>query len=400
MQPGPSSIAVERSSASLFEVGHASQFASQLQRVFSGELEVVVHFQPIVDLRTGVVAGYEALARFPREVGLPPNLWLERAGALGLRIDLEHLLCEQALRARKLLPTNCFLTLNAGPDYLLSSRCEQLLEDAINLFGVVIEITEEASIDDYEPLRSRIARIRSMGGAVAVDDAGAGYASLQHILEIKPDFIKLDRHFIQNCNFDRARSTLIEMMGSAAGRLDAWIIAEGVETASELEELMRLGVPLVQGYLTGRPEATMRALESSISALIRSHVPAVQEVSKLERYISDCDLFKTHDAAVHALATHSERRAGLVVDAWRRPVGLVYKHALLGMRRVDQLMKVQVASEPADVLTRAMTREEALRFDPVVVTGPEGQALGILTIDHLVSSAIGVPATPRPTTLQ
>ncbi len=81
----------------------------------------------------------------------------------------------------------------------------------------------------------------------AVDDAGSGYSSLQHIMEMRPNFIKLDRNFITNCDSDPAKSVLIEMLGKAANRLDAWIIAEGIETKEELAELIRLGVPLVQG---------------------------------------------------------------------------------------------------------------------------------------------------------
>jgi EAL domain-containing protein (putative c-di-GMP-specific phosphodiesterase class I) len=157
-------------------------------------------FQPIADLRRGTVAGYEVLARFPVRSGLPPDLCFQQAAKLGRRLQLEDLCARSALESRPALFTNHFLTINVSPGYLLSECWQTLLRGAGDLAGVIFEITEEDSIADYATTRDRIEQIRTQGGMVAIDDAGAGYASLKHILELRPNFIKLDRMFIRNCH--------------------------------------------------------------------------------------------------------------------------------------------------------------------------------------------------------
>ena len=373
-----------------------ADFAAHLNNVLAWPAQAELHFQPIVDLREGLVTGYEALARFPREVGLAPNLWFEKAGQLGRRDELQSLMARKALNARKLLPRNCFLTINAAPDFVVKPACRRLLDHYPDLSGVVIEITEETSIEDYDRLRSALTYIRRKGGLVAVDDAGAGYASLHHILEIKPDFIKIDRHFIQNCGFDRARSTMIEMVGAAASRLDAWIIAEGIELSSEMDELIRLRVPLAQGYLLGRPAPAMQPVDPAVTAAIRSRSHTIAE-NPLAPHLSACQLVAASEAAPVALGADSSAREVIVVDEWRRPVALVQRHALLGTRTLPDFMRAQVASHPAEVLQRALTREECLRFDPIVVIGSEGETLGVVSVDGLMRAllATGPAEAPR-----
>jgi EAL domain-containing protein (putative c-di-GMP-specific phosphodiesterase class I) len=367
--------------------GEARDFAGLLAAVLSERARAELVFQPIVDMRDAVVTGYEALARFPAEAGLAPNVWFEKAGLLGRRNELQKLMMRKALTARERLPGNCFLAVNAGPDYLVSVEWQDVLDEFPDLAGVVVEITEETLVGDYEVLRQRLGQIRAKGGMVAVDDAGVGYASLQHILEIRPDFIKIDRHFVQNCGLNRARSTMIEMVGAAADRLDAAVIAEGVELLSELEELERLKVPLAQGYLLGKPAPEMLALDPFLRETILGRKPNGARPTMAE-HLCSCEDFWTREAAETAMAANTNLREALVVDVWQRPLELLHRHALVGVRWLNAFMRVQVESHPGEVLDRALARDEALRFDPIVVIGAEGQTLGVVAVDRLIAAVL------------
>ena len=107
---------------------------------------------------------------------------------------------------------------------------------------MVIELTEHERIDSYAALEPALDRLRAAGALLAIDDAGAGYAGLQHVLSLRPDIIKLDRALVEGLDRDEAKRTLVEMIGTLAGRLDAWLLAEGIETGEELDVLDRARV--------------------------------------------------------------------------------------------------------------------------------------------------------------
>jgi EAL domain-containing protein (putative c-di-GMP-specific phosphodiesterase class I) len=362
-------------------------FSHRLDRLLSGDLVPEIYFQPIIDLRRGAVTGYEALARFPEEMQLAPEACFQRATQLGRRIELEHMVCGIVLSKRADLPRGCFLTMNLGPDYLLSDLWQELLTTQADLSGVVIEITEETSISSYDEIRERSAQIRTMGGLVAVDDAGAGYASLQHILELRPDFIKLNRHFVRNCHQDRAKSTMIEMMGAAADRLDAWIIAEGVETVPELEELIRIGVPLAQGYLLARPNMRMQGVNAQVAEDLTRRAEIYRDQT-VEPHLSPSAMCSSVRAGEELLKGNEVYTAAVVVDRWKHPLSVVQNHPQAGVRILESFTKTQVSSSPHQVLFRALARERAVRLDPVVVINNEGECVGVVEIDHLMSMVL------------
>ncbi|MDE1175913.1 MAG: EAL domain-containing protein [Edaphobacter sp.] len=364
-------------------------FARQLTSLLALEVSPQLLFQPIVDLHRGTIAGYEALTRLPNTEGLATDTFLLRAARHGKRLPLEHLVCNLALASRPSLPPNCFLTINVGPEYLLSDLWLQTLAATGDLSGIVVEITEETSITNYAAVREREAQVRAHGGLVAVDDAGSGYASMQHIIELRPDFIKLDRHFVHNCHNDRTRLTMIEMIGAAADRLDAWIIAEGVEVVEELDELIRIDVPLAQGYLLGRPSPTMDSLSEDVTALLnrrslehRSHA--------MEPHMSICAICPTLNDAEAALQHFPDYPAAIIVDTCRRPTRILERHPVLGLRQIDVFMRTQSSSEPRQVLHRILAREPKQRFDPVVVINPEGECTGLVEIHRLVSMILSL----------
>ena len=377
-----------------------TELEEDLLRIIAGQVAPEFHFQPIVDVSRGVVAGYEALARLPVRARLPPDVCLQAAARMGVQIELEGVLARGALDARAALPANSFLCVNVSPGFLTSSAWEGVLNGQNDLARVVVEITEEQCIVDYDCIRSRIAGIRAKGGTIAIDDAGAGYASLKHILELRPSFIKLDRSFISHCNLDRAKSVVIEMMGAAASRMDAWIIAEGVETAAELAELVRLGVPLAQGYFLGRPGPAMETLLPGAREELKN-------VAVLRASRQDLLLLSEPCPAVHTLADAQvlldrQLDGGLVAitDECGCPLALLEHDPNLGRRTISSFMRCQAASDAGQALQRALTRPSGSRFDPLVLIDAEGRLQGIARLDRLMMAALQqgytVPASPTP----
>jgi EAL domain-containing protein (putative c-di-GMP-specific phosphodiesterase class I) len=206
-------------------------------------------FQPIVDLGTGAVVGHEALTRFAD--GVPPDARFAAANRAGLALELETATLRAALDAAAgALPAGSYLSLNASPALLRSGSMQALLAGVER--PIVVEITEHVAISDYATLR---AELGELGPAVrlAVDDAGAGYASFRHILELAPDLVKLDIGLIRGIDGDPARQALIAGMAYFAAKRGIRLIAEGIETVAELAALRALGIPYGQGYLLGRP---------------------------------------------------------------------------------------------------------------------------------------------------
>ena len=206
------------------------------------------YFQPIVDLWDGSVVGHEALTRFADS--RPPNLVFGEAIRAGLGIDLETACLVRSIETSVNLPSNGYLSLNTSPDLVLSGRLGRILADIAR--PIVLEITEHVEIDDYAGLRRELERLGS-SVRLAVDDAGAGYASFRHILELAPDFVKIDLDLVRGVDAEPARQALIAGMGYFAVKRKLRLVAEGIETRKELDALQALAVPYGQGYLLGRP---------------------------------------------------------------------------------------------------------------------------------------------------
>ncbi|MPZ71656.1 MAG: EAL domain-containing protein [Nitriliruptorales bacterium] len=209
-------------------------------------------FQPIIDLTSGDIVGYETLTRF--NDGSNPQARFAEAAAVGMGLDLERATMATALQAADGRLGNRWLSVNVSPQFLASGEAVPLIRDAG--CDIVLELTEHDPIDDYGDI---MRAVRAFEGPVrlSIDDAGAGYACLTHVLWLQPDFVKLDRGWVKGINADPARQALVAGLESFASRTGATLIAEGVETAAELEKLRELRVDLAQGYLLGRPEAAV-----------------------------------------------------------------------------------------------------------------------------------------------
>lgn len=211
-----------------------------------------MRFQPIIDLKTGRLAGCEALARFPGSPPRPPDVWFADAHKVGLGAELQLAAIELALRRLPDLPPDVYLAVNVGHDIMGSPELLALLR-AVDAERVVVELTEHLQVQDYASLIQAIHRIREGGSRLAIDDTGAGFAGFAHILKLAPDLIKLDRVLTTGIDTDPARRALGGALVSFASATRAKIIAEGIETAAELDAIRELGIECGQGHLLGRP---------------------------------------------------------------------------------------------------------------------------------------------------
>lgn len=197
----------------------------------------------------------EALARFSD--ARTPGIWFSEAHDTGLGLDLELLAVRSALQLLPDLPAPVSMSLNASPALFLDQRFAATLTSAgVDLTRVVVEITEHAAIAVYDDIKDALTPLRERGVRLAVDDTGAGYASFNHVLHLRPDVIKLDRTLLGDINLDPARRAFVTAIVLLALELDAVITAEGVETPDQLITLMSLGVDQAQGYLLARPETS------------------------------------------------------------------------------------------------------------------------------------------------
>jgi EAL domain-containing protein (putative c-di-GMP-specific phosphodiesterase class I) len=214
--------------------------------------DIDIAYQPIVEIKSGDYLGVEALARFPSAFGPPDHLFAQ-ADSVGLGMELERLAIRQAWHALERLNPQQFLAINVSPESLLELGRRAQERSDLPLGQLVVEITEQTVVECYENLRDVIDPLRAEGLRISVDDAGAGYASLHHIVELKPDFIKIDRSLVYGLADDHALRVAVSAFVRLALDLGATVIAEGVEGPRDLAALSDLGVDAAQGYLLGKP---------------------------------------------------------------------------------------------------------------------------------------------------
>jgi EAL domain-containing protein (putative c-di-GMP-specific phosphodiesterase class I) len=341
--------------------------------------DLTLVFQPIVDLAAATVAGYEALARFPGTAG--PDVWFAAAAEAGVAAELEALAIHKALAAVPALPANTFLTVNVSPHLLGAPAVQQALATRTELHRVVVELTEHTPVHDLDELRRQCDDLRRRGALIALDDAGSGYSGLQQLAALRPQVVKLDRALVSDADTDPVRVALAEMLGEFAGRIDAWLLAEGIETPAELAAFAQLGVPLAQGWLLGRPGPGFAPLAPEAERLVRAQVARarlVDSVASLLRPVRQV-----------AASDHSPGVPPAVLTGpLGEPVAL-----LLGDPRTTEVytapvsLRVHPSDDVGETLQRALTRSPAQRFDPVLCTDPTGNVLGMLRVEDLATAA-------------
>jgi EAL domain-containing protein (putative c-di-GMP-specific phosphodiesterase class I)/GGDEF domain-containing protein len=272
-----------------------------------------IHFQPLVAIDRAEIFGFEALTRGPADGPLhSPLVLFEAAARLGRLVELEHLIVQRALQRFKALGLPGQLFLNVTADTLLGARehagrlAAQLAELGLPTSRLVIELTETRPIEDLAQLDDALQALRERGFRVALDDLGEGFASLRRWMEMRPDFVKIDRHFIDGIAQEPLKQQFVRSIVEMAATSGCEVVAEGLEQEPDLDVLRRLGLSICQGYLFARPSATPRA---SLSAQWNGRLAANAQPRLLQN-----DLALTLGQGAITMAAQLARR-GLTVTA-------------------------------------------------------------------------------------
>jgi EAL domain-containing protein (putative c-di-GMP-specific phosphodiesterase class I) len=220
-----------------------------------------VVLQPIVDLATGARIGAEALSRFPAEWGKAPDVVFAEAHEIGQGHRLELLALHRAGRLLDRVPG--YVSMNVSPATLLTPACLRFLA-TLPLHRVLLELSEHDQVEDYDALTTALAPLRARGMRLAIDDVGAGFSSLRHIVVTAPDVIKVDRSIVSGLDTDPVLARLVHSLVDFAHGCDVSVVAEGVETAAELAMLQAVGVDAGQGWHFGRPAPVEALLAAGI----------------------------------------------------------------------------------------------------------------------------------------
>jgi hypothetical protein len=250
-----------------------------------------------------------------------------------------------------------------------------------DLHRVVVELTERTAVADLAMLKRQTDALHERGALIALDDAGSGYSGLQQMAELRPQIVKLDRALVSDADSDPVRIALAEMLGEFAGRIDAWLLAEGIETAGELAAFARLGVPLAQGWLLGRPAPDFAPLAPEVAAVVRAQVSRArltESVASLIRPVRQIDA--------------DEQSPGIPPAVLVGPLGEPETLLLADPRTAEVYtspvsLRVHPSADITETLQRALTRPPATRFEPIVCTDPTGLVVGLVRVEDLASAA-------------
>jgi EAL domain-containing protein (putative c-di-GMP-specific phosphodiesterase class I) len=224
--------------------------AARINRALAqGGLETV--FQPLIEFESSDCIAYEALTRFPEEAARSTSEWFSDAGELGIGARLELRAIDAALAHLDDIPPQAALAINVSPAVAVTAEFLQLVAPFAD--RLIVELTEHEPVADYGALVEAIRELRELGARIAIDDVGAGFATLRHILRLAPDIVKLDLSLTAGIAHDAGSRALTSALVGFAQRTGTLIAAEGIETDLELELLRELGVDHGQGYLLGRP---------------------------------------------------------------------------------------------------------------------------------------------------
>ena len=364
------------------------RWRAALRAVLRDPTRLSLHTQPIVELSTGAVAGYEALSRFdPALLGAgppaTPDRWFAAAEHWGVNAELQARVVASAVAMRAVLPPDTFLTVNVEPHLLLEERVAGALLEHGDLSRLVLELTEHTRAPDQEGLLVVLEQVRARGAMIAMDDAGTGYAGLSQLLALRPHIVKLDRELITGIDADPVKHALVEVLGDLVGRMDGWVLAEGIETAAELEAVVGLGVALGQGYVLARPAPRMLPeIAEDVVGAIRTvasrtqfdeHVLSLVRSARVGTDPEFSDVLLGADGRVRAV-----RSGGLGTS-----VGSGGPGADNPVRWSPALLVAPSASL-AEVARRAATRHPADVGAPLVCTDGQGVVVGIVTHSDLL----------------
>jgi EAL domain-containing protein (putative c-di-GMP-specific phosphodiesterase class I) len=209
-------------------------------------------YQPIIELETNRLVAFECLSRFAAEPYRSPDIWFTEAASVGRGVELETRAIRLALAGLAELPPSVYLSVNASPETLMHGHLEEMFA-GLPLGRIVVELTEHQAIERYEDIAAVVAPLQQRGLRLAIDDAGAGYASFRHVVNLHPHIVKLDISITRAIDQDASRRALAAALCGFAGETGCKIVAEGVETAAELAAIRKLRIGKAQGHYLGRP---------------------------------------------------------------------------------------------------------------------------------------------------
>jgi diguanylate cyclase (GGDEF)-like protein len=384
---------------------------AEVEALLAKEGSIVPVFQPVLELATGRVAGYEALARMPEGPFRPPDQWFNQAHRAGLGPALEAAALRAALRAHD-RPERTFLALNVSPGALLSPEVRTALPD--DLQGIVIELTEHELFSTDLALDREIAELRARGARIALDDAGNGYAGLQQIIRVAPDILKLDRSLVDGVHDDPHRFALLDALISFASTTRAAVCAEGVEKLEDLAVLAAMDVTYAQGWALARPDAPWAVLApqaaAAASAEVRIGMRVVREprddavptlgdlVARLAAVSSVEDIrlvatmipavLNADDAAVSRVVPGEGCVEDISRHGWSKPGERYYLRDypatdyVLRTRTAGQVVAGDPASDPAEVSLLEQSGMQAVLMVPLVFGGSD---VGLLELYRRVA---------------
>lgn len=383
---------------------------NQLLTNILAEQAITPYFQPIFDLNSGELYGHEALSRGPLDSPLRSPLALFQVAEQSQRLHQLELLCREkaiAKFAELALPGKLFLNVSAS---LLSSPEHQkgmtlAILQRLNLaqHNIVMELSEQHKFEQDGLSHVTIEHYRQMGFKVAIDDLGVGYSGLQLWSEIQPEIVKIDKHFIQNIDQDAVKKEFVRAMVAIGNRLGCDIIAEGIETAEELNQLIKLGVQKGQGYLLGHPTPNPIESESDILNVTLSrrrfqkHVrDSVMSLSKFTPTLEAGSELKT----ASQLFSQSPEIMAIPILEDNKPIGIIrrsqlhelfstpYGRALYEHTDVSQMLTQDVLIVESHIglstVSKQLTNQDTASLNNEIIITQQGRYLGMGSLRDLL----------------
>ncbi|MBC7773054.1 MAG: GGDEF domain-containing protein [Pyrinomonadaceae bacterium] len=372
-------------------------------------------FQPIVDLRDGSIAAFEALSRPGEHSGFKdPGTLFDLAAKEGLLWPLEAMTRRLALRTAADLPPGARLFFNCTPEVLADSRFGAAFEAELSESGVpardrmVLEVTELPGQESTEALANQVRRLKEMELEVAIDDVGAGTSGLNRVMLLRPQWLKLDREFIKGIDVDSFKQNLVRFFVHFSRLSDVNVIAEGIESKEELAVVVSLGVRFGQGFFLARPASMWQINSPEFAARVRDRWSEVESVAahtpgtKLMRHL--CQPAKVAESTatigtVAGLLSRSSGMTGMVVGEGRHHIGWCDRNRVdeevqhgRGYRPISYITSPGVCTispeaTVQDAIHLINARDDVELSQPLVVS--EGcDVLGIVLIRDLLGAAI------------
>jgi diguanylate cyclase (GGDEF)-like protein len=369
-------------------------------------------FQPIVSLSDGSVLGYEALSRGPIGTRLEgADALFSTAAQRGVAAQLERICRFKAIENASGIPPGCYLFLNISPR-VFEERNEALSRDVVgqNRLAqerIVLEITEKQAIEDFDLFKRTLLHYSRQGFKVAIDDAGAGHNSLRAVTEVRPHYIKLDVALVRDIDRDRAKNALVSAIIIFARRIDAKVLAEGIETVEELATLIEIGVEYGQGFLLARPSSVFAEPKAEIAAFIRERASASRTAPAPKRMTISAVTRRApalppsaYTMEVMEIFDRNPDLDSVVLTESGAPMGLVsrtklyerlshrFGYSIYAKRPVrlvmdDSYLAVDVNDSVDDVARKVVHRRRSEMYDEIVVL-ENGAYSGVVSVRDLL----------------